>query len=114
MRTARWRLQLACDAARDSRRHFEAADGAATAPGGYSSEGSPMTAGVTVMKLRLPLLAGLALAFTLAGLVRFGYGGGPNPAAEAFDEDRFEKEVLVPACTDPMVTPRRACLPLGD
>jgi len=54
------------------------------------------------MKLPTLLPASMVFVATLAGLACFGYAGGAKPAAEAFDEDRFEKEVLVPACTDPM------------
>jgi cytochrome c len=45
---------------------------------------------------RVLLLLALVSAATLVGLGR----GGPVP--EPFDEDRFEREILVPACTDPM------------
>src|SRR5437588_3029655 len=48
------------------------------------------------MRPRTPLLAGLLVA-ALAGPAQ------PGPTKQApVDEDRFEKEVLVPACTDPM------------
>ncbi len=46
------------------------------------------------MRPRTLLFAGLA--FLVAGLAQ------PGPAPEAVDEDRFEKEILVSACTDPM------------
>ncbi len=48
------------------------------------------------MRPRSLLPASLLLAATVAGLVR------PGPTAEPFDEGRFEKEVLVTGCTDPM------------
>ncbi len=54
------------------------------------------------MPARTLVLTTLLLGAAIAGLARPGHGGDPAPAVEAFDEDRFEKEVLVPACTDPM------------
>jgi cytochrome c len=51
------------------------------------------------MRPRTILFTCLLLAAALAGLARLESRG---PAEEPFDEDRFEKEVLVPACSDPM------------
>jgi hypothetical protein len=62
------------------------------------------------MKPHALLLIGVILAAVLAGSAFPPHplspdgarGAGGGPMAEPFDEDRFEKEVLVPACTDPM------------
>jgi cytochrome c len=51
------------------------------------------------MRPRTLVLSTALLAAAIAALAGLGSAG---PAAEAFDEDRFEKEILVPACTDPM------------
>src|SRR5579859_4300466 len=50
------------------------------------------------MRARIVCVATVLFVVSVVGVVRLGYGGD----AEAFDEERFEKEVLVPACTDPM------------
>jgi cytochrome c len=48
------------------------------------------------MTLRTSSYAGLLLVLAIAG---FSHGDSDG---EPFDEDRFEKDILVPACTDPM------------
>jgi cytochrome c len=59
------------------------------------------------MRPRCLLLAGVLIGLTLAlSAWRRGESSippaGPQAGAEPFDEDRLEKDVLVPACTDPM------------
>ena len=51
------------------------------------------------MSPRTFLLASVVITLALTGQALLGRGG---PGGEAFDEDRFEKEVVVSACTDPM------------
>src|SRR5947208_16773734 len=48
------------------------------------------------MTPRIPCCLG-ALVLAVVALLT-----GEQPPAETFDEDRFEKEILVSACTDPM------------
>src|SRR5439155_1862368 len=50
---------------------------------------------------RQVFFCGLALVVAVCGLLA-GRGQEGSPGPEAFDEDRFEKEVLVPAAHDPV------------
>jgi cytochrome c len=49
-----------------------------------------------------PRILIVAIGLILVSLAIKPRGESSNPAGEPFDEDRFEREILVPACTDPM------------